>query len=77
MHFFASNNTVEYKARLHGLRIATTLTICRLRVLRDSLLVVNQDNKVWSCLDNKMMMYCYELRKLENNFSGLNYMHIL
>jgi ribonuclease HI len=77
MHFLASNNAVEYEALLHGLMIATTLSISRLRVLGDSLLVVNQANKEWSCLDNKMMMYCQELHKLENNFDGLEYLHIL
>jgi ribonuclease HI len=43
---------------LHGLRIATALGIRRLKVLRDSLLIVNQANKEWSCLDNKMLLYC-------------------
>jgi ribonuclease HI len=62
---------------LHGLWIATALGIRRLKVLRDSLLVVNQANKEWSCLDDKMLLYCQELRKLENNFNGLEYMHIL
>jgi hypothetical protein len=77
MHFPASNNAAEYKAPLHGLRIATTLGIHRLRTLGDSLLIVNQANKEWSCLNDKMMMYCQELRKLENNFDGLEYLHIL
>jgi ribonuclease HI len=77
MHFPPSNNAAEYEALLHGLRIATTLHIHRLRVLGDSLLVVNQANKEWSCLDNKMLLYCQELRKLENNFNGLKYVHIL
>jgi ribonuclease HI len=77
MHFPTSNNAAEYEALIHGLRIATTLGICRLRVLGDSFLVVNQANKEWSCLDNKMMMYCQELHKLENNFNGLEYLHIL
>jgi ribonuclease HI len=77
MYFLASNNVVEYEALLHGLRIATTLAICRLKVLRDSLLVVNQANKEWSCLDDKMLLYCEELCKLENNFDGLEYLHIL
>jgi hypothetical protein len=44
---------------------------------RESLLVVNQANKEWSCLDDKMLLYCEELRKLENNFNGLEYLHIL
>jgi hypothetical protein len=62
---------------LHGLRIATTLSIHRLKVLEDSLLIVNQANKEWSCLDDKMLLYCQELHKLENKFDGLEYLHIL
>jgi ribonuclease HI len=77
MHFLAYNNAAEYEASLHGLRIATTFGIRRLKVLRDSLLIVNKDNKEWSCLDNKMLLYYQELRKLENNFDGLEYLHIL
>jgi hypothetical protein len=77
MHFPTSNNATEYEALLHGLRIATALDINWLRVLGDSLLIVNPTNKEWSCLDDKMMMYCQKLRKLENNFDSLKYMYIL
>jgi ribonuclease HI len=77
MHFSASNNAAEFEAMLHGLRITTALSIHRLKVLGDSQLVVNQANKEWSCLDNKMLLYCQEFRKLENNFDGLEYLHIL
>jgi ribonuclease HI len=77
MHFPASNNAVEYEALLHGLRISMALGIHRLKVLRNSLLIVNQANKEWSYLDDKMLQYCQELRKLENNFDGLKYIHIL
>jgi ribonuclease HI len=76
MHFLASNNVAEYEALLHGLRIAMALSIHRLKVLGDSLLIVNQPNKELSCLDDKMLLYCQELRKLENNFDGLEYSHI-
>jgi hypothetical protein len=51
MNFLASYNVAEYEALLHGLRIATALSIRRLKILRDSLLVVNQANKrghVWT-----------------------------
>jgi hypothetical protein len=41
MHFSASNNAAEYEALLHGLRITTTLSIHRLKVLGDSMLVIN------------------------------------
>jgi ribonuclease HI len=58
MHFPASYNAAEYEALLRGLRITTTLDIHRLKVLGDSMLIVNQANKVWSCLDDKMVLYC-------------------
>jgi ribonuclease HI len=76
MDFPSSNNAAEYEALLHGLRIATTLGIHQLKVLRDSLLIVNQANKEWSCLDDKMLLYCQQLHGLENNFDGLEYLHI-
>jgi ribonuclease HI len=77
MHFPVSKNAAEYKALLHSLRIITALSIRRLKVLGGSLLVVNQANKEWSCLDDKMLPYCEELHMLQNNFDGLMYLHIL
>jgi ribonuclease HI len=71
IQFLASNNTAEYEALLHGLRIATSPGIHWLKVLGDSMLIVNQANKEWSCLDDKLSLYCQELRKLNNNFNGL------
>ena len=62
---------------MHGLRIATALGIKRVKILGDSLLVINQTNKDWSCSDVNMMAYCQEIRKLENNFDGLEYGDIL
>jgi hypothetical protein len=41
------------------------------------MLINNQANKEWSCLDDNMQLYCQELHKLENNFDGLKYLHIL
>jgi ribonuclease HI len=77
MHFPASNNVTEYEVLLHSLRITTALGIYQLRVLGDSLLVINQANKEWSYLDGKMMMHCQKIHKLENNFDGHEYLHIL
>ena len=45
----ATNNEVEYKALIHGLRVAITLGIKRLLVYDDSAVVVNQVNKDWDC----------------------------
>jgi ribonuclease HI len=77
MHFLASNNSTKYEALLHSLRITIALDIRRHQILGDSLLVINQANKEWSCLDEKMLMYCQELYELENNFDGIEYLHIL
>jgi ribonuclease HI len=40
-----SNNEAEYKALLHGLRLAISLGIKRLLVYNDSAVVINQVNK--------------------------------
>jgi ribonuclease HI len=45
IHFKASNNATEYKAALHGLRIATELSIKMIMVFGDFALVINQVNK--------------------------------
>jgi ribonuclease HI len=77
MHFLASNNAAEYEALLHVLRIAMALGIRWLKVFSDSMLIIKHVIKQWSCLDDKMLLYCQELRKLENNFDCLECMHIL
>jgi ribonuclease HI len=41
MHFPASNNAAKYEALLHGIRIATALGIRGLKVLWDSMIIIN------------------------------------
>ena len=77
IHFPASNNTAEYKACLHGLRIAIELGVKCLMVYGDSALVINQLNKDWSCSSDKMDAYCAEIRKLEGKFYGIKYHHVV
>ena len=45
--FEVSNNKAEYEALLHGLRLAISLSIKRLLIYGDSILVVQQVNKEW------------------------------
>jgi ribonuclease HI len=71
-----SNNEAEYKALLHGLRLAASLGIKRLLVYGDSTVVINQVNKSWDRNKN-MDAYCLEVRKLENKFYGLEFHHIV
>ena len=77
IHFPASNNAAEYKACLHGLRIAIELGVKCLMVYRDSALVINQLNKDWSCSSEKMDAYCAEIRKLGGKFYGIEYHHVV
>jgi ribonuclease HI len=77
MNFPLSNNATEYEAWLHDLQIAMTLGIRWLKILGDSLRVINQANKEWYCLDKKMLIYYQEFHKLENNFDRLKYHHVL
>jgi ribonuclease HI len=76
IHFLAFNNVAEYEALLHGLRITIALGIRQLKVLRDSMVVINLANEEWSWLNDNMLLYCQELHKMENNFDGLEYLHI-
>ena len=77
IHFPTSNNTVEYEACLHGLRIAVELGVKRLMVYGDSALVINQLNKDWSYSSEKMDAYCAKIRKLKGTFYGIEYHHVV
>ena len=76
LHFPSSNNVAEYKALINGLRIAIELGIRCLDIQGDSQLVVDQVMKESSRHDAKMVVYCQEVRWLEDKFSGLELNHI-
>ena len=69
--FKVSNNEAEYVSLLHGLRLAVSLSIKRLLVYGDSLLIVQQVNKEWDINKDTMDAYVEEIRKLENKFLGM------
>jgi ribonuclease HI len=72
-----SNNEAKYEALLHGLRLAAFLGIKRLLVYGDSAVVINQVNKSWDRNKENMDAYCLEVRKLESNFYGLEFHHVV
>jgi ribonuclease HI len=72
-----SNNEAEYKALLHGLRLAISLGIKRLLVYGDSAVVINKVNKSWDRNKENMDAYYLEVRKLENKFYGLEFHHVV
>jgi ribonuclease HI len=72
-----SNNEAEYKALLHGLRLAISLGIKQLLVYGNSAVVINQVNKSWDRNKENMDAYCLEVHKLENKFYGLEFHHVI
>ena len=64
----ASNNATEYKALINGLCITVELNATWLYVRGDSELVVDQVMKESSCKSPLMVVYCQEVRKLEDKF---------
>jgi len=72
----AINNTVEYEALIHGLRIAVTLGIKHLLAYGDSKVIIRQVNKDWECTKEKIDAYCQEIRKLGAKFYSLEFHHI-
>jgi ribonuclease HI len=77
MHFpweEATNNTAGYEGLLAELRIAIELGIKKLIIRGDSQLVVRQINKDYQ--SPLMEAYVEEVRKLEENFDGLQTEHV-
>ena len=76
LHFSASNNAVEYKALINGLRIAIELGTTRLYVCGDSELVIDKVMKESSYKSPLMVAYCQEVRKLEDKFRWIKLHHV-
>jgi ribonuclease HI len=74
--FSASNIAAEYEALIHGLNIVVSLSIKKLMVYGDSLVVISQINKYWDCSTDSMGKYCAAVRKLEDKFEGLEFHHV-
>jgi ribonuclease HI len=74
--FPASNNAAEYEALIHGLNITVSLSVKKLMVYGDSLVVISQINKDWDCSTDSMGKYCAAVCKLEDKFEGLEFHHM-
>jgi hypothetical protein len=58
------------------LNIAVSLSIKKLMVYGDSLVVISQINKECDCLTDSMGKYCAAIQKLEDKFEGLEFHHV-
>src|SRR3989337_1191278 len=71
-----SNNAAEYKALLHGLRMAVSMGIQCLEVRGDSNLAISQINGDFDAKDPKMMAYRDAVLKILARFEGLEFHHV-
>jgi ribonuclease HI len=76
IHYKASDNGAEYKALIHGFRVAVSLGIKRLLAFGDSKVVIEQVNKEWDCVKDIMDAYCAEIHKIEGHFEGIEFQHV-
>ena len=65
-----SNNAAEYKALLHGLRMAVSMGFQRLEVHGDSNLAISQINGDFDAKDPKMAAYQNAVLKMSARFEG-------
>jgi hypothetical protein len=40
------------------------------------MVMIEQVNKEWDCVKDKMDAYCAEIRKLEGHFGGIEFQHV-
>ncbi|GKV32175.1 hypothetical protein SLEP1_g40798 [Rubroshorea leprosula] len=66
--FQTTNNAVEYKALIYGLKLASELKAQSLRVFSDSQLVVNQVNGSYDIKDPQLGRYLFVVNKLKSSF---------
>ncbi|XP_025813134.1 uncharacterized protein LOC112890459 [Panicum hallii] len=76
LDFLASNNIAEYEGLVNGLCIAIELEATQLYAYGDSKLMVDQVMKESNCESSHMDAYCQEVRKLEDNFQGIELHHV-
>ena len=70
--FPCTNNAAEYKALLHGLRMAKGMSLSWVRCLGDSDLVAQQVSGKWDSKDPLMAAYRREVDAVAGQFQGLS-----
>ena len=74
--FPCTNNAAEYKALLHGLRMAKEMNLSRVRCFGDSDLVAQQVSGKWDSKDPLMAAYHREVDAIARHFKGYQVEHI-
>jgi ribonuclease HI len=72
----ASNNEAEYEALLHGMKMAKACGATRLKIFRDSNLVVQQVMNRCDAISDNMTAYKKLYYYLEGTFDGCEVLHV-
>jgi ribonuclease HI len=72
----ASNNEAEYEALLHGMKMAKACGATRLKIFRDSNLIVQQVMNRCDTINDNMMAYKNLYHYLEGTFDGCEVSHV-
>jgi hypothetical protein len=72
----ASNNEAEYEALLHGMKMAKACGATRLKIFRDSNLVIQQVVNRCDTINDNMMAYKNLYHYLEGTFDGCEVSHV-
>ncbi|XP_073368104.1 uncharacterized protein [Aegilops tauschii subsp. strangulata] len=76
IYFAASNNIAEYKALVHGLRLAKEIGVRCILCYSDSDLVVQQAFGEWDARDANMASYRFLVQQHSGNFDGCEFLHV-
>lgn len=71
-----TNNQAEYNALLLGLNKAIELEIDNLLVYGDSLLVINQMNKIYKVKSTDLLLLFNKAIELTNKFKNIKFQHV-
>lgn len=75
---YNTNNYAEYNGLINGLELAieNNLFNNEIIVFGDSLLVINQTNKIWQCKSNNLIPLYEKVQSLIIKFSNIKFVHI-
>jgi ribonuclease HI len=76
IHFRALNNIAEYKALVHGLKMAKQIGIRRILYFGESDLVMHQVSGDWDAKDTNMASYRFYVPLLSRFFEGCEFYHV-
>jgi ribonuclease HI len=71
-----TNNHAEYAGLILGLMKAKELNISHLKVLGDSMLVINQMKGVYKCRADNLIELYEKSKELEKHFQDIEYCHV-